>query len=315
MTNYQYGYKEFVKIYRRMLNWDWYTDIPVKVLYLHCILRANWKPDEWRGIAIERGQFVTSLQSLALETGLTLQQIRTALSKLIDNRLITDFVIGKKRVITVLNYDSFQGEQQIINRERNRLSTETPQISNNSNKNIKNIKNIKNNKNIDLDLDLDRETASPRDDYSLSRPSLEDIDNYAKARQSAVDPKRFFDYYNNQGWTIKGEPISNWRAVFQSWEKKEKKKKADAKPVVILFEDRNSPPYYGFPAEWFDGETIVPERVRSGTYRYSEYDIQQLSAEEMVKMFNDVKEEDERQKKIYEYYEQRRADGGGDLSE
>lgn len=312
MTNYQYGHKEFVKIYRRMLNWDWYTDIPVKVLYLHCILRANWKPDEWRGIAIERGQFVTSLQSLALETGLTLQQIRTALSKLIDNRLITDSVIGKKRVITVLNYDSFQGEQQIINRERNRLSTETPQISNNSNKNIKNIKN---NKNIDLDLDLDRETASPRDDYSLSKPSLEDIDNYAKARQSVVDPKRFFDYYNNQGWTIKGEPISNWRAVFQSWEKKEKKKTADAKPVVILFEDRNNPPYYGFPAEWFDGDSIVPERVRSGAYRYSEYDVQQLSAEEMVKTFNDVKEEDERQRKIYEFYEQRHTDSSSDLSE
>lgn len=312
MTNYQYGYKEFVKIYRRMLNWDWYTDIPVKVLYLHCILRANWKPDEWRGIAIERGQFVTSLQSLALETGLTLQQIRTALSKLIDNRLITDFVIGKKRVITVLNYDSFQGEQQIINRERNRLSTETPQISNNSNKNIKNIKN---NKNIDLDLDLDRETASPRDDYSLSRPSLEDIDNYAKARQSAVDPKRFFDYYNNQGWTIKGEPISNWRAVFQSWEKKEKKKAADTKPIVILFKNRNNPPYYGFPAEWFDGDSIVPERVRSGAYRYSEYDVQQLSAEEMIKTFNDVKEEDERQRKIYEYYERQRSDSGSDLSE
>lgn len=312
MTNYQYGHKEFVKIFRRMLNWDWYTDIPVKTLYLHCILRANWKPDEWRGIAIERGQFVTSLQSLALETGLTLQQIRTALSKLIDNRLITDFVIGKKRVITVLNYDSFQGEQQIINRERNRLSTETPQISNNSNKNIKNIKN---NKNIDLDLDLDRETASPRDDYSLSKPSLGDIDNYAKTRQSVVDPKRFFDYYNNQGWTIKGEPISNWRAVFQSWEKKEKKKTADAKPVVVPFEDRNNPPYYGFPTEWFDGESIVPERVRSGAYRYSEYDVQQLSAEEMIKTFNDVKEEDERQRKIYEYYERQRSDSGGDLSE
>lgn len=313
MTNYQYGYKEFVKIYRRMLNWDWYTDIPVKVLYLHCILRANWKPDEWRGIAIERGQFVTSSQSLALETGLTLQQIRTALSKLIDNRLITDSIIGKKRVITVLNYDLFQGEQQIINRERNRLSTETPQISNNSNKNIKNIKNNKNNKNIDLDLD--RETASPRDDYSLSKPSLEDIDNYAKARQSVVDPKRFFDYYNNQGWTIKGEPISNWRAVFQSWEKKEKKKTAEAKPVVILFEERNNPPYYGFPAEWFDGDSIAPERVRNGAYRYSEFDVQQLSAEEMVKTFNDVKEEDERQRKIYEYYERQRTDSGSDLSE
>ena len=35
----------------------------------------------------------------------------------------------------------------------------------------------------------------------------------------------------------------------------------------------------------------------------------------MIKTFNDVKEEDERQRKIYEYYERQRSDSGSDLSE
>ena len=269
---------------------------------------ANWKDARWRGIEVKRGQFVTSIGKLAKESGLTVQQTRTALNHLISTHELTHSTTRKFSVITVVSYDLYQGDQHSEQQTTNTLLTYNQQQ-------YKNNKNNKNNKNIDLDLDLDRETASPRDDYSLSKPSLEDIDNYAKARQSVVDPKRFFDYYNNQDWTIKGEPISNWRAVFQSWEKKEKKKTTETKPVVILFEDRNNPPYYGFPAEWFDGDSIVPERVRSGAYRYSEYDVQQLSAEEMVKTFNDVKEEDERQRKIYEFYEQRHAGSSSDLSE
>lgn len=297
---------EYIKMFRKLVNWEWYTDVNTFKLFLHCLLMANWKDGRWKGIECKRGQFITSIGTLAKETGLTVKEVRTALNHLKWTNEVASSSTSKYTVITVLSYDKYQGEGQSEGQTRGKVGANKGQQY----KNIKNNKNIKN-----IDLDLDKETASPRDDYSLSKPSLEDIDNYAKARQSVVDPKRFFDYYNNQGWTIKGEPISNWRAVFQSWEKKEKKKTAEAKPVVILFEDRNNPPYYGFPAEWFDGDSIVPERVRNGAYRYSEYDVQQLSAEEMVKTFNDVKEEDERQRKIYEYYERQRSDSSSDLSE
>ena len=303
---------EYVKLFRKIINWRWFTDVNTCHLFIVCVLKANWKAGYWKGQPYDRGQFYTSLESLSEISGLSVQEVRTSLKKLKSTNDLTEISTNKNRLITVVNYDLYQSKQQGFQQTSNKQATNEQQTSNNS---IRIYKNNKNNKNIDLDLDLDRETASPRDDYSLSKPSLEDIDNYAKARQSVVDPKRFFDYYNNQGWTIKGEPISNWRAVFQSWEKKEKKKTAESKPVVILFEDRNNPPYYGFPAEWFDGASIVPERVRSGAYRYSEYDVQQLSAEEMVKTFNDVKEEDERQRKIYEYYERQRSDSGSDLSE
>ena len=304
---------EYVKLFRKIINWRWFTDVNTCHLFIVCVLKANWKAGYWKGQPYDRGQFYTSLESLSEISGLSVQEVRTSLKKLKSTNDLTDISTNRNRLITVVNYDSYQSKQQGLQQASNKQATNEQQASNNS---IRIYKNNKNNKNIDLDLDLDRETASPRDDYSLSKPSLEDIDNYAKARQSVVDPKRFFDYYNNQDWTIKGEPISNWRAVFQSWEKREAKKKAaENNPVVILFEDRNNPPYYGFPAEWFDGDSIVPERVRNGAYRYSEYDVQQLNAEEMIKTFNDVKEEDERQRKIYEYYERQRSDSSSDLSE
>lgn len=108
----QYGDTEYIKLFRKMINWEWYTDVNTKVLFLHCLLRANWKPGEWKGIHYERGQFITSLSSLAAETGLTVKMVRTALEHLISTGEVTSDGQPKgraqSRIITVLHYDEYQ---------------------------------------------------------------------------------------------------------------------------------------------------------------------------------------------------------------
>ena len=42
---------------------------------------------------------------------------------------------------------------------------------------------------------------------------------YAQGR--AVNPVEFFEKNQRDGWTIGGEPIRNWRAIFDAWEKRE----------------------------------------------------------------------------------------------
>ena len=98
----------FVKIDRKMTSWGWYTDISTKCLFLHCILRANWKPGEWKGIRYERGQFITSLSSLSHETGLSVKQVRTALKHLKETNEVASYSTSKFTVITVTNYDKYQ---------------------------------------------------------------------------------------------------------------------------------------------------------------------------------------------------------------
>lgn len=72
----------FVKFDRKMTEWEWYRDVPTKVLFVHCIFRANWRISQSKGTKIKRGQFVTSLAKLSEETGLTIRQTRTALEHL-----------------------------------------------------------------------------------------------------------------------------------------------------------------------------------------------------------------------------------------
>ena len=136
----------WVKVHRQLLNWEWYDDMNTKCLYLHCLLRANHSNAKWRGIDIKRGQFITSLESLSSETGLSVQKIRTSLIKLKSTGNITSKQQAKARVITVLNYDSYQDD----NKQTNKQLTGKQQ---GSNREVTTDKNDKNNKNVNIPYD------------------------------------------------------------------------------------------------------------------------------------------------------------------
>lgn len=108
---------DYVKISRKILEWEWYTDINTKVLFLHILLKANWKPGRFQGTDVPRGSFVTSQQNLALETGLTLKNVRTALKHLENTGEVAVDRHPKFSVITIKNYDKYQsgGSQVAVN--------------------------------------------------------------------------------------------------------------------------------------------------------------------------------------------------------
>lgn len=144
---WEYTDTEYIKLFRKMLNWEWYTDVNTKVLFLHCLLKANWKDGSWHGHAYKRGQFITSLKSLAKETGLTIQQVRTALDHLKSTGELTSTEYPKFRVITVVSYDLFQSTNKQINNKLTSKSTGNQQATNKvATTDIRTYKNNKNNK-------------------------------------------------------------------------------------------------------------------------------------------------------------------------
>jgi len=102
----------WIKLHRQLLEWEWYDDTNTKCLFLHCLLRANHSDTEWRGHKIKRGQFLTSVDTLTRETGLTVSQIRTSLKKLISTSEIASKSQARSTVITVVQYDSHQGSDK-----------------------------------------------------------------------------------------------------------------------------------------------------------------------------------------------------------
>lgn len=98
----------FIKLYRSMLNWEWYSDINVKILFLHLLLKCNYEPKKWQGINIDRGQFVTSIKNLSSEVGLGEKQVRIALKKLQKTGEIEVKTTNKFTLINVVNFNKFQ---------------------------------------------------------------------------------------------------------------------------------------------------------------------------------------------------------------
>ena len=102
----------WIKLYRKFTEWEWYGDINCKVVFLHLLLTANWQPKRWRGSVIDVGEVVTGRESLAEAVGITVQQVRTALKKLVESDVIEIDTTNKFTVIKIKNYEKYQENQK-----------------------------------------------------------------------------------------------------------------------------------------------------------------------------------------------------------
>lgn len=109
----------WIKLHRKMIEWEWYNDNNTKILFLHLLLTANHKEKKWQGQIIQRGQKITSIQHLADETNLTPQQIRTSLNKLKLTHEITIKTTNKYSLITIEKYSDYQDKDEENNKQDN----------------------------------------------------------------------------------------------------------------------------------------------------------------------------------------------------
>jgi hypothetical protein len=140
---------------REIINWEWYTDVNTCKLFLHCLLKVNYRQKKWQGIVINKGEFITSYEKLAVETGLTVSKVRTALSKIKGTNHIKVETTTTHTKIIILELGDFvvevnQPETSKLNDKPNSTSlansSQTNSISlattNTNNKLLKNRKKI-----------------------------------------------------------------------------------------------------------------------------------------------------------------------------
>lgn len=62
---------------------------------------------------------------------------------------------------------------------------------------------------------MDKQTRAVR----FIPPAVEEVRAYCLERQNGLDPQRFVDFYEANGWTQgRGKPIKDWRAAVRTWE-------------------------------------------------------------------------------------------------
>lgn len=88
-------------------DWEWYENTNVFRLFYHCLLHTNLEDRRYCGKEIKAGQFVSSRARISAETGLTVDQVRTALKKLKDTGYISTKSTNKYTIYTVNEYQKY----------------------------------------------------------------------------------------------------------------------------------------------------------------------------------------------------------------
>lgn len=198
-----------IKIDRRILGWEWYRDKNTFKLFIHLILRANWKDGRFQGVEIPRGSLASSYQNLANETGLSIQNVRTSVKKLKSTGELTVSQHAKFSVFTVKNYGCYQTP----NTEINRQPTGDQQAANRQLTTIEEIKETKEGK-----------KERREKEGSFTPPTLENVTGYCRERGLVVDAEHFFRHYSSREWMSGKTRITDWKGKLRDWDRQDRKK-------------------------------------------------------------------------------------------
>ena len=179
----------WIKLHRQILEWEWYSDNNCFRLFLHLLLKANHKEKRFKGIELKVGSIVTSRDLLARETGLSSQQIRTALTKLISTNEITSVTSSQGTIIQIVSYEKYQVTTNEITNEQ---PTSNQQSTTNN--------NVKNEKKFII-------------------PTFNDVLEYCMQNNLDVDGVKFINFYESKGWMVGKNKMKDWKAAIRTWVK------------------------------------------------------------------------------------------------
>ena len=209
MNNSEANYKNgYIKLYRSLLDWEWYDDANTMRLFVHLLLSANHETKEWHGIKIEAGQLIIGRLKLAEKLKLSERKIRTALKHLKTTKEVTIETTKSYSLITLNNWHLYNQEND---QENDQQMTTNKNTTNTIYKSINSSSVQKNN-----------EPPQPTKKV-FKKPTIKEIKKYISEKNLRVDGEKFLAYYEANGWMVGRNKMKSWKSSLIYWNKTEKK--------------------------------------------------------------------------------------------
>ena len=208
----------WIKLHRKLLDhWIFKNEKYLKA-WIWFLLKANHKENKILMGAeimdIERGEFVTSIYKICEATGLTSQNVRTLIRLLENDQMINKRTTSKLTKITILNYDSYQIDQQTDNKQTNKPLTSAQQTANKPVTTDNNDKNENNDKKNIIATDfIGLILIEFQEVYKILRNVEYEITNVGKERSAAG--KLLNIYKKNVPDKNSEETLSDLRLYFE----------------------------------------------------------------------------------------------------
>ena len=202
----------WIKLHRQLLNWEWYDEPDTFRLFLHCLLKANHKDNNYRGQIVKAGSFLTSRELLSNETGLSIQKVRTSLERLELTKEITTKKSKKGTVLQIVKYSNYQGDNQQDNQQSNQsfnqiATNKQPTVNQNLTTNNNDKKDNNENKNK-----IEASQIKSLKGKILSEVEQKNIISKAKAEVENRGGKWVCDY-NFNPYDVLSKQFNNWNKI------------------------------------------------------------------------------------------------------
>lgn len=79
----------FVQLSDDLSSWEWFDDRNTVYVYIRLLLGASWGEKDYKGVHLQRGQLIISQREFADKCGISRQELRTILDRLIKTHKIT----------------------------------------------------------------------------------------------------------------------------------------------------------------------------------------------------------------------------------
>lgn len=212
----------WIKLYRKLVDWEWYSDSDTKDVFIHLLLTANHTDSKWRGQEVKKGSVITSLESLASPLGISIQRVRTALNHLQKTGEIEKISTNKNTKIIVVNYSLYQSLMDFKQQAVNIQPTNNQQSTNNQLTTNKNVKNDKNEKNVRIESNaLAKKSYGVYSNVHLTDSECQTLDKDFGNTEQLI--KRLDEYKEQTGKKYKSDYLAIRRWVVKAVKEDETK--------------------------------------------------------------------------------------------
>ena len=227
----------FIKLSRRLTEWEWADDPSMLAVWVHCLLSANWKDYRYHGQTIPRGSFITSYKAFADRCGLSVSTVRRCFEKLQSTGEIDRQVTHRGTLIKVRKYAVFQDSENLSPHAGEHLGEhsgeQTGEHTGEQQEKKRRSKERKNNRER-----VEKEKTAPQDQNEQSTAhTLENIISFVDSEGLNIDPDRFFMYYERKNW----QGVTDWKARAKAWNRRERKKTVEELPAYYNAEPIRDP--------------------------------------------------------------------------
>lgn len=232
----------YLKLWRELFTKPiWLESTPEqKTILITLLAMANFSNKEWewkgKSYKAKRGQFVTSLDSIAKNagTGISVQNVRTALKRFEKYEFLTSQSTNRNRLITIVNWELYQQNDN----ELTSNLTSSQQAANKQLTTREEGKEGKKVKNIYSDFTSNSDLIQALMDFEKMRNSLKNGKMTDRARKMMLtELNKLADTDEKKIAILEQSIYNNWKGVFPLKQDKQPQKQSN-KPTFSNFSQR-----------------------------------------------------------------------------